>query len=70
MESLAADDLHGAVVAAVESQVEEENCQQIIGGPRGTGEPKIQTEDDVHDTDDDQTYQPGLGFSLHRISLV
>ena len=35
MESLAADDLHGTVVAAVESQVEEENCQEIVGGPRG-----------------------------------
>ena len=70
MEPLAVDDLHGAVVAAVQGQVEEENGQEIVGGPRGAGEPEIQAEQQVYGADDNETDQPGLGFGLHRLSTV
>ena len=70
MEPLPVDDLHGAVVAAVQGQVEEENCQEIVGGPGGAGDPKHQAEDDVDSCNDGQTNQPGLGLSLHTLRAV
>ena len=70
MEPLTVDDLHGAVVAAVQGQVQEENCQQIVGGPGGAGEPKSQTEEDVDGSDNNETDQSGLGFGLHPVSTV
>ena len=70
MKTFAVDDLHGAVVAAIQSQIEEENCQEIVGGPRGAGDTEHQAEDDVDGCYHNQTNQPGLGFGLHTLRAV
>ena len=51
VESLAVNDLHGAVVDAVEAEVEEEYGQEIVGGSGSSRETEIQAEDEVDDAD-------------------
>ena len=70
MEPLAVDDLHGAVVAAVQCQVQEENCQEIVWGSGGAGDTKSQTEEDVYGSDHNKTNQPGLGLGLSTLRSV
>ena len=69
VEPLAVDDLHGAVVDAVQPEVEEEYGQEIVWGSWSAREAKIQAEDDVYEPDYNQTNKSGLGFSsgLFRI---
>ena len=67
MEPLAVDDLHGAVVDAVQPQVEEEYGQEIVGGSGSSRETEIQAEDEVDDADDDEANQPRLKLGLGLI---
>ena len=67
VESLAVNDLHGAVVDAVEAEVEEEYGQEIVGGSGSSRETEIHAEDEVDDADDDEANQPRLKLCLGLI---
>ena len=64
VEALLVDDLHGAVVDAIEAEVEEEYCQEVVGGPRSSRDTKKQAEGDVDDSDYNEANQPRLELGL------